>query len=226
MVITPVIVIGLINYGNVTRHSEDGDFIHVVLFGGRFQSLFLSSPRNCEKKADCQWLSYCGVGLEHVGTTNQMFQFVTESEMRCCGFAADVCSFACCLPISLKGDMCGQREFSQKVGIDSQITTSRNKSCLKFFVNGNRSKKSPIQFCDGNETPMISYDHATSRALRLASQKGSSGRCFFTSDSAWKSCGKASWNCREHLGSWMYHGQVTWGWSLPIFCAGGVNPCS
>ena len=206
MVITPVIVIGLINYGNVTHHSEDGDFIDVVLFGWRFQLLFPSSPRNW-KKTDCQWLSYCGVGLEHVGTTNQMFQFVKErSEMRCCGFFADACSFKNAVFRYRKGDVCGQCSFSQKVGIDSQITTSRNKSSLKFFVNGNRSKATDSILLGYLATRHLWYPMIMQGAGPYGSQKGSSGRIFTPDGHPWSS----------YIGS-----EVD-----PFFCAGGVNPCS
>ena len=43
MVITPEI--GSINYENVTRYSEDGDFIHVVLFD-RLNDCFCPALRN------------------------------------------------------------------------------------------------------------------------------------------------------------------------------------
>ena len=52
--------------------------------------------------------------------------------------------------------------------------------------------ESRYRFClDGNETPMISYDHATSRALWPV-KRGLLVDFFLTSDSALKSCGKGS----------------------------------
>ena len=181
-----------------------------------------------EKKTDCQWLSYCGVGLEHVGTTNQMFQFVKErSEMRCCGFFADVCSFKNAVFRYRKGDVCGQCSFSQKVGIDSQITTSRNKSCLKFFVNGNRSK--------ATDSILLGY-LATRHLWYPMIMQGAGPYCwpvkrgllveFLPQIRLWNHAE----NPREIVGNiWevectmvkLHGGEV-----YPFFCAGGVNPCS